>query len=206
MTKTSRMMPAAEVECLTQAYRKARVILEYGSGASTRTASAMSGKFVISVESDRQWARNLRADLSAVQTPSQVIVYHADIGPTGPWGRVMDDRNWRSFHKYPNAVWSEPFFRHPDVILIDGRFRTACLMSAMLHAKKPVTVLFDDYTKRPRYKLVEDFIQPVEIVGRMARFEILPGQLKPENVGFAIEQFFIVTEHGQGDAAYKVGN
>lgn len=197
-------MPKAEVNCLEKAYRDANVILEYGSGASTRRASMMPGKLVLSVESDRQWARNLGSDLATEDTLSKVIVYHVDIGPTGPWGRVIDDRHWRSFHRYPNAIWDEPFFRHPDVILIDGRFRTACLISAMLKVSRPVTVLFDDYVGRPRYNLVERLVTPVEIIGRMARFEIFPNQLHPKDIGFAIEQFFIVTEHCRGSAAYKL--
>ncbi|MFC3170283.1 hypothetical protein [Paracoccus fontiphilus] len=204
MAKSSQSMPAAEVKHLTEAYHHARVILEYGSGASTRIASAMPRKYVLSVESDRQWARNLRADLRLAQHPGQVIVYYVDIGPTGPWGRVLNDREWRSFHRYPNAIWQEPYFRHPDVILIDGRFRTACLISAMLQVTKPVIVLFDDYVDRPKYQLVEKLITPQKIIGRMAHFQVEPNTLHHKDVSFAIEQFFQVTEHGQGSAAYKL--
>jgi hypothetical protein len=197
-------MPEAEEEFMLSFYRRARVILEYGSGASTRSASQLHGKYVLSVENDLTWARNLRAELLRGGCQSQVLVYHVNLGQTGPWGRVRDESGWKSYHRYPNAIWDELYFRHPDVVLIDGRFRTACLISTMLHAKKPMTVLFDDYINRPKYRLIERLIQPREVVGRMARFDVVPGQIPPEHIGFAIKQFFEVTVHGRGAAAYEV--
>jgi hypothetical protein len=196
------MMPEAEEAFMLSHYRKASVILEYGSGASTRKAAKFSGKYVMSVESDLAWARNLRRDLSQHNPYSQVVVYHVDIGKTGPWGRALDESGWKQYHRYPNAIWSERFFRHPDVILIDGRFRTACLVSAMMQITRPVTVLFDDYVHRPKYRLVERMIQPCEIIGRMARFDISPGQFPTEHFGFAISQFFEVTLHTKTASAY----
>lgn len=197
-------MPEAEQALMLKFYCKARIILEYGSGSSTCVAASLPGKLVMSVESDLTWARDLRAELSQGDNPSQVVVYHVDIGETGPWGRPVNEARWRQYHRYPNAIWSESFFRHPDVILIDGRFRTACLASAMMQITQPVTVLFDDYVSRPKYRLVERMIRPCEIVGRMARFEINPGQLPAEQFGFAIAQFFEVSLHGKGHTDYEV--
>lgn len=197
-------MPEAEKALMLRFYRRANIILEYGSGSSTNLAAGLPGKFVMSVESDLTWARDLRAELSQGNYPSQVVVYHADIGRTGPWGRPVDEARWRQYHRYPNAIWSERFFRHPDVILIDGRFRTACLVSAMMQITQPVTVLFDDYVPRPKYRLVERMIRPCEIVGRMARFEINPGQFPAEHFGFAIAQFFEISLPERGHTVYEV--
>lgn len=197
-------MPEAEKALMLNFYRRANIILEYGSGSSTNLAAGLAGKFVMSVESDLTWARNLRAELSRGNYPSQVVVYHADIGRTGPWGRPVDEARWRQYHRYPNAIWSERFFRHPDVILIDGRFRTACLVSAMMQITQPVTVLFDDYVPRPKYRLVERMIRPNEIVGRMARFEINPRQFPTEHFGFAIAQFFEISLPERGHTDYEV--
>lgn len=201
---TSPAMPEAEAAHLIDAYRRAQVILEYGSGNSTQLASQLSGKLVMSVESDHNWARNLRREIHEAQPKSSVIVYHVDIGPTGPWGRPIDESGWKRYHHYPNAIWDEPFFRHPDIVLIDGRFRPACLITTMLHVTRPVTVLFDDYTNRPRYRLVERILSPARLVGRMAEFHIQPGQLRPQDISFAIGLFFDVTVHGRGAAAYQL--
>jgi hypothetical protein len=50
-------------------------------------------------------------------------------------------------------------------------------MTTLLRTEKPVTVLFDDYVARRQYQRVERFVQPVEIRGRMARFDIVPTEL-----------------------------
>lgn len=197
-------MPEAEAAHIQETYRTGQVILEYGSGDSTRGAAKLQKRLVMSVESDPEWADNLREEIAASGPLATVVIHYADIGPTGPWGRALNDRAWRNYHAYPNGVWDQPFFRHPDVVLIDGRFRTACLMTTMLRATQPVTVLFDDYTDRPKYRQVENIIQPVRMVGRMAEFHVEPGLLKPEHMGFAIAQYFDVVLHGDGRAAYQL--
>lgn len=197
-------MPKAETAHLIEAYRDARIILEYGSGGSTKIGSQMPGKYIMSVESDRDWARELRSEIAASDPKSPVSVYHVDIGATAAWGRVVDESGWRQYHRYPNAIWDEPFFRHPDLILIDGRFRVACLMTALLRIQRPVRVLFDDYVDRPKYQCAECIVRPQRLIGRMAEFHLEPGMTKPSDMGFIISQYFQVTVHGQGRKAYDL--
>lgn len=167
-------LPPEEAECLRETYAQGRVILEYGSGGSTFVGASQPGKLIFSVESDRQWAIDLQRRLDLAGLPSPAILYYIDIGPTGDWGRAVDDQNWRNFHRYPTAIWSQPFFRHPDVVLIDGRFRPACFVTACLRARSPITILFDDYVNRPAYHVVERLLAPLETAGRMAKFRIEP--------------------------------
>lgn len=197
-------MPEAEVLHLREAYGNANIILEYGSGGSTELAASLPGKLVFSVESDRKWANELRAKIARTSPEALVTVHHVDIGPTGPWGRPLDEKSWRQYHSYPNEIWDKPYFRHPDLVLIDGRCRTACLVSVMLHAQKPVRVLFDDYTIRPLYHAVERFIRPVQLIGRMAEFQVEPKPINPEHIGLMIEQFFKVSIHGMGEEGYRL--
>lgn len=185
--------PEEEGAYLRAAYAEARVILEYGSGGSTRIAAEMPNKLVISVESDAAWARAMQHELDAARLPSPAIVYHADIGPTGKWGRPKDDSAWTRFHLYPAAIWEEPFFRHPDVALIDGRFRAACFAFLCLRVTRPVRVLFDDYAERPLYHLVERFAPPPRIIGRMAEFNIEPGMIRPEAMGQVLQMFSLAS-------------
>lgn len=166
--------PELEAEYVRNAYREATVILEYGSGGSTVLAANMPQKLIISVESDREWALDLQRKLNAAGLPSPVIIWHADIGPTGVWGRPTSEVAWRNFHRYPTSVWNQPFFQHPDLILIDGRFRPACFVTACLRINRPVRVLFDDYTNRPAYHVIEKLAKPCRIIGRMAEFELEP--------------------------------
>jgi hypothetical protein len=173
-------MPPEEAAFLRSRYGTARIILEYGSGGSTWLAASLPGKYVVSVESDRRWALSMQDRIDGAGLPSPAVIWHVDIGPTGLWGRPVDDRAWSRFHRYPLAVWDQPFLPdHPDLILIDGRFRPACLVAACLRITRPVTVLFDDYMDRPRYHGVERIVRPERSVGRMAVFEIEPGLVQP---------------------------
>jgi protein O-GlcNAc transferase len=167
-------LPLAERMLLTATYQTARVILEYGSGGSTVLAAQMPRTLTFSVESDQAWACELQRKFDQSDVPAPPILYPVDIGKTGRWGRPINDKKWQNFHRYALSIWIEPFFRHPDVVLIDGRLRPACFVATCLHIRKPVTVLFDDYVDRPSYHIVENLVKPVEMVGRMARFVIQP--------------------------------
>jgi hypothetical protein len=197
-------LPHAELEFLTDIYAKSRVILEYGAGGSTELAAMQPGKLIFSVESDRNWARAVQARIRAAKPLSQAIVYHVDIGETGAWGRPRDDTQWRRFHHYPLAIWDEPFFRHPEVVLIDGRLRTACLCAILLRITQPVTVLFDDYGVRDKYQLVEHVVKPSRLVGRMGVFELVPGMAKPQDMKFLISQFSVITYAHNREADYSL--
>jgi hypothetical protein len=167
-------------------YPQSPVILEYGSGGSTVLA-ATSGCRVISVESDKGWARRLAEHLAPIS--DRATVHHADIGPTGPWGAPRNDLRFRKFHTYALAVWDRPDFEQPDLVLIDGRFRAACLVAVMLRATRPTTVLFDDYARRRYYHGVENLARKEEMIGRMARFTVTPGPIPPGMVTEAIGWF-----------------
>lgn len=189
--------PAEEAAHVRASYKAAQVILEYGSGGSTVLAARMPGKLVFSVESDRDWAIRLQQALDRSDLPSPAIVYPIDIGPTGAWGRPIDDRAWRNYFDYPTRIWDEPFFRHPDLILIDGRFRPACLAYACLRVQKPVRVLFDDYVNRPAYSAIERLAKPIRTIGRLAEFRLEPSQYEGAALAFLLQLTTRVTFAGQ---------
>ncbi|MBN8631014.1 MAG: hypothetical protein J0L76_09195 [Rhodobacterales bacterium] len=175
-----------ESELLCRYYEAADTILEYGSGGSTVLAAEL-GRTVISVESDRDWAERIAAFLQPIS--DKAMIHYADVGRTGEWGVPVKSREYRKFHGYALSVWDRPDFVEPDLVLIDGRFRAACLVAVMLRAKAPVTVLFDDYKTRRYYRDVERLARKEEMVGRMARFTVTPGAIPPEMATQAIGWF-----------------
>ncbi|MDO5369202.1 hypothetical protein [Paracoccus sp. (in: a-proteobacteria)] len=160
----------------------ARAVLEYGSGGSTFLALRAGAGFVMSVESDRAWSQRITDALEAEFPADRFLVHHADIGPTLPWGRPAKNAPFRRFHLYPAAIWDHPQFRHPDVVLIDGRFRVACFLTTMIRCTRPVTVLFDDYIDREAYHWIEELVPRAGMIGRMARFDVHPQSLPPEQL------------------------
>lgn len=170
-------LPEAEASHLREVYARAGAILEYGSGGSTVLAAEMGGKRVWSVESDQAWAEMMRGWFA--QNPpakgTEMEIIWSDIGPTRDWGFPRDASGWKTYARYPLRVWDLPGFVQPDVVLVDGRFRTGCALAAALRTARPVTVLFDDYAPRKQYHRVEHFIgAPRRMIGRMAEFEVTP--------------------------------
>jgi hypothetical protein len=155
-------------------YASARVILEYGSGGSTFVAARAHSKRVTSVESDPEWANKMRKIADAHDLPSPPAIVYVDIGPVGNWARALDHQRLGDFIGYAQSVWESADFEHPDVVLVDGRFRAACFMTAYVNAERPITLLFDDYIKRKEYHVIERLGKPVRMVGRMAVFELHP--------------------------------
>jgi hypothetical protein len=174
--------PPVVAEAVREAYAAATTILEFGSGGSTALAAEMPGKTVFSVESDGAWLRKMRAWFDANPPAADVRLHHADIGPTVKWGRPRDTRFFRRWPRYALSVWDRPDFRQPDLVLIDGRFRVACLLATAYRIDRPVTVLFDDYLGREPYRAVEEIAKPVAMHGRMARFDLTPQPITPDRL------------------------
>jgi hypothetical protein len=57
----------------------------------------------------------------------------------------------------------------PDRILVDGRFRVACVLQSILNLSSGSNcfVLVDDYLDRPEYRAVEEFTDIQAVHGRM---------------------------------------
>ncbi|HMS97078.1 MAG TPA: glycosyltransferase family 2 protein, partial [Tabrizicola sp.] len=127
--------PEREAEFVRRIYAQASVILEYGSGGSTMLGANL-GKTIVSVESDKAWAERLAAELAPFP---DAAVHHVDIGPTEKWGMPSRPRLHGRFHRYALSVWDLPGLGDPDLVLIDGRFRAACLAAVLLRARHPTT-------------------------------------------------------------------
>ena len=181
-------MPEAEAEALGAAYRGASVILEYGSGGSTALAADM-GKTVFSVESDAAWCANMQAYLDGLPKKGRVTLHHADVGPTKKWGTPAGTAAFRRFPEYALSVWDLPGFKHPDVVLIDGRFRPACLLATAFRITRPVTVLFDDYAERAAYHGIEQMFKPIALHGRMAEFSVVPTVFPTDRLAWVMGWF-----------------
>lgn len=182
-------LPEAEAEAVVRAYEAAGVILEYGSGGSTVLAAEMAGTTIYSVESDAEWLQGL-ADYFVENPPlARVVLHHADIGPTGPWGMPTEAKSYETFWRYPLAVWDRTDFLHPDLVLIDGRFRSACFLATLYRITRPVKLLWDDYADRPAYHEVERLARPVALHGRMAEFHLEPAMIATADLAWIIQQF-----------------
>lgn len=154
--------------------KSARNYLEYGSGGSTILANRLVHTLV-SVESDGNFLSEVRRKLAEEGHHSMVKLLHVNIGLTLEWGMPVftkpTRRRVRRWEDYPTAPWR--YFRsigqQPDLILVDGRFRVACVLESLLSLSPSsnAEILLDDYAGRPHYSVVEQFAD-LQMVGRMA--------------------------------------
>ena len=182
-------LPPTEEAAVRLYYAKAGVILEYGSGGSTVIAAELPGKVIFSVESDVKWLAGMQGYFEANETASEVVMHHGKVGRTKEWGFPQTEEQFRKWPGYSLSVWDLPGFVHPDVVLIDGRFRPACFLSVLFKITQPTTVLWDDYIDRPAYHEVEALAKPTEMIGRMARFELTPTPIPADRLLWILQTY-----------------
>lgn len=170
-------------------YAQAQVILEYGSGGSTVIAAELPGKTIFSVESDVKWLGGMQSYFAANPPASLPLMHHGKIGRTKAWGFPQSEEHFRKWPGYPLSIWDLPEFVHPDVVLIDGRFRAACFLTTLFLCTRPLTLLWDDYIDRPAYHEVESLLKPVEMIGRMARFDVVPMPIPADRLLWVIQTY-----------------
>jgi hypothetical protein len=165
--------PAFDPEGLAAFREKLRGVdtyVEFGSGGSTILAASQV-RILVSVESDPVFSRAVAKRLPS--THKNVFLLCPDVGPTAEWGTPVFGRptpsrieKWKA---YPKAPWPVLGGHIPQLVLIDGRFRSACALETLLNVDRSTTILFDDYFNRD-YSVVEQFADVQERHGFMAEF------------------------------------
>lgn len=176
-------MEPIEIDCFKRVLSNCKSLVEYGSGGSTILALKSGVAEVFSAESDLDWADAVREEARSSGYES-VQIAKVNIGKTGKWGYPLDWKGnvWtrqRRAH-YVMCPWrSGPLGmsrsnRKPDVILIDGRCRVACIAASTLYAPPEVVILVHDFWARDRdyYEPALTLLQPIEKAGSLGVFRI----------------------------------
>jgi hypothetical protein len=171
---------------------KSRRYLEFGAGGSTVLA-ARTNKIGMCVEGDRFFLRDVKRKIADIT--HQMTLFHADIGETSKWGfpwyrEASPGRveRWRSYVETPFLGLNEPFY---DFILVDGRFRVACVLKALREGalrKASFKVMIDDYRGREYYRIIEEFAD-MRMVGRSGVIDVVDGVVKRVPDEDTIERF-----------------
>lgn len=147
-----------------------RTYVEWGSGGSTELvnelllANVLPPDFLaISIESNPQWMRHMRRKsprLSHGIATGGLQLVHGDMGATGFLGYPLHFNPADKARALPYVSLHRRLDgRKADVVLVDGRFRLACMMEALSHlnqcsnydkcAQHPI-VLLHDYLPKDR--------------------------------------------------------
>lgn len=175
------------------------VYIEYGSGGSTIEA-AKRESFVVAVESSLVWARSVnKALVKSGITQDQANVIYCSLGPTVGWGYPIDvaptARNLSRWRNYVRRPWKD--IENQKVrsvrVLVDGRFRMACVVFSFYYALKHsinLTVILDDFEGRDEYIPLLEYCDISEMIGRAAVLEVKRG-VRSETLLEASEKFLM---------------
>lgn len=141
-------------------------LLQFGCGNSTLVA-ARQAQTIVSVDSDAGWLAEVGANLARASV--DFTPFHADIGPTGDHGYPAGDSRTRDWARYHVDVWRR-LSGSPDAVLIDGRFRVACLLQALVHCKPDCMLLFHGFNDHPGYQPV---LKHVDVLARVDSLAVL---------------------------------
>jgi hypothetical protein len=80
-----------------------------------------------------------------------------DIGPVGDWGWPAERSTRNRWPDYHNRVWIDADAAEADLVMIDGRFRMACFLPAILRGRQDVIIAVHDFSARPAYQAAHRF-------------------------------------------------
>lgn len=161
-------------------------------------AVRMNVPAVFSVESDLRFAEAVRQsvddDIAMIGASTRFELLAVDIGSRRKrWGYPDGRDRVAHWHEYPFGVWDalSATGLTPDLILVDGRFRVACILASLVRAAPGTRLLVDDYGDRKEwYGAVERYMQPERLVGGMAVFK-LPDALDLRAIAFDLARFSV---------------
>lgn len=153
-------MSAAEIDLFMSSCLGKESVVEFGLGGSTLCLLQAGVKEILSVETDPIWvARVAEHELVRPHIASgRLSMCEVDVGPTKGWGRPAD----RSKQATWPAYWQEPWRRvetdKVDLVFVDGRFRVASTLNAMLQGSEDLTIVVHDFWTRPGYHVLLKYL------------------------------------------------
>ena len=163
-------MSAAEITQLELQLAGRDSMLEFGCGGST-LVGARQVRRIVSVDSDPLWLAKVQAEVAHEAVDFTPV--HIDIGPVGEWGYPIDESRLRDWPRYHTQIWRS-MGGSPDAVLVDGRFRVACLLQAIVHCKPDAMLLFHDFRDRAAYHVVLNHCDVLARVDTLAVLRVRP--------------------------------
>ena len=160
-----------ERQFLVEHIQNASNYLEFGAGGSTYLALTQTNiPNIVSVESDLNWIKHLEKWNVISSNKERLTFIHVNIGKTGAWGAPIEEDKKEL---YPNFS-AIPFQNSTsyDVVFIDGRFRVACALSAIMAHIPPSKILIHDFSIRSEYHCILDFLDIVDIADTLTLFKV----------------------------------
>jgi len=149
--------------------------LEFGAGGSTLRVLQYSKAKIYSTDSDLNWIRFLRKYWLVRYFESRRLhFFYVDIGRTKEWGYPVGYDSEDLFPDYSATVFKSIEKTKIDTVLIDGRFRIACVLKTILEcsSNKDLVIIIHDFWNRPAYSMLQKYLVVINQVDTMGVFKI----------------------------------
>lgn len=162
---------------------------EFGCGQSTVWVNKSLDIPILTIDTSREWLELVKSNCRA---PKRIFFKHVNMGDIEKYGRPSSYSHDHNFPMYTDFIWNNG---GADLVLIDGRFRVCCFLVTLMRGCAGTKIIFDDYTDRKHYHIVERILKPAEYCGRQALF-IIPdrGELQMDKIQSMVINFRYVMD------------
>ncbi len=183
-------MTQAEIELFRQIFIGKKSAVEYGCGGSTALALELGVQEIWSIDSNLDWLDKIRQHPSTAPAvlANKLNLLHIDLGPTAKWGFPADKSKVGNWPLYAAKVWGDLGEKSQDIdiVLVDGRFRVACVLAALVFARPDALIVVHDFT-RDSYQAVHEFCTVAALCDSLALLVRRPGLSAPRLVARLLE-------------------
>lgn len=172
--KFSVILSPEERKLLIHNLQQSKHYLEFGAGGSTFLALLYSDVDVVSVENEQDWINDLRKWKYINKNENitkRLKFYYTNTGETTGWGIPANPEKDKNLLPNYSANVFKAFDNNYDIVLIDGRYRVACTLQTILNTDANVKIFIHDYTYRPEYHVLEEFLDLKQTVDSMVYFK-----------------------------------
>lgn len=176
------------IECI----KDAKNYLEFGTGGSTIAAlEQMSNRegIIYCLESSREWVTHMIGTYEQIRdglASHRLIFEYVDIGKTKEWGVPVDEERKNYWPEYSSTVFANK--KDFDLILVDGRFRVACALAAILATSENTVIMLHDFPSRPQYHTLLKYLDAIAMADSLVVFRKRPN-LDMKNVAEEYEKY-----------------
>ncbi|WP_432474183.1 hypothetical protein [Amphritea sp. HPY] len=169
------IMSENEKAIFDAAIKESNNYLEFGLGGSSIRAIQKSKAKIYTVESSPDWIRHMRKYIYVKYfVNKRLFIFPVDIGPTGEWGYPKTNDYQPLFSDYSANVFKEIDSNTIDLVLVDGRFRVACILKVILECLETnnLKILIHDFWNREEYHVVLKYLDAIDKADTIGLFSI----------------------------------
>lgn len=169
------IMKEVEKVLLKKYLQNSSKYLEFGLGGSTIFALINTNIPIISIDTNVSWINFMKGyKIIKSNLNKRLEIEYVDIGPTKSWGYPVGEEHKEKFPNFSSTIFQKYSADDFDVVLVDARFRVACVYSILLNRKhnlENLTILVHDYSIREDYQVIEKYLDVVENAANLFVFK-----------------------------------